>query len=165
MYNLKGLFSNTTANLKYIILGIALIIIIPLICYVYIKYLTPKMRALYKPNREQLPTFVESFTTNNASSNLAELLFFSADWCPHCKKAQPSWDASKSTYNNQPIDGYKVIYKEVNCTKPTETNEGLMNKYNVEGFPTLILLKNNQPIDYNGEITEDGIKKFLYDNL
>lgn len=163
MYNFKDSFAKlrNSPSMRYIILGIVLIILVPLIAYIYIKYFTPKLKELYKPNKEQSPTF----STNGSTSNLAELLFFSADWCPHCKKALPYWNASKATYNNQKIDGFTVIYTEVNCTKPNGTTEKQMDQYGVQGFPTLVLLKNNQPIEYNGEITEDGIKKFLYDNL
>ena len=76
-----------------------------------------------------------------------ELLFFYVDWCPHSKTAKPHWDEFKvdnkwvPSNENGNVDRNRIIFKEINCTDETEQTIKLMNKYNIDGFPTIILLK------------------------
>ena len=44
---------------------------------------------------------------NNRGTSEAKLMFFSADWCPHCKKAKPEWDKFSSEYANKEIGYYE----------------------------------------------------------
>jgi thiol-disulfide isomerase/thioredoxin len=161
MYNFKNTLTNIKNNptSKYIIIGVIVFIAACIIGYVYIKYLTPKLQEIYKPNKEKVPKF--STGSSSSTTNVAELYLFKADWCPHCKSAQPEWDASKKAYDNQVVNGYKVIYREINCTKPTGEVEALMDKFNIDGYPTLKLLKDDQIINFDAKVTTDNIKQFL----
>ena len=44
---------------------------------------------------------------NNRRVSEAELLFFSADWCPHCKNAKPEWDSFKKEYDGKEM-GFEI---------------------------------------------------------
>ena len=44
------------------------------------------------------------------------IYFFRADWCPHCKKAQPEWNSFSQTNNGKILQGYKINCVDVNCT-------------------------------------------------
>jgi len=71
----------------------------------------------------------------------AAVLLFSADWCPHCKKAKPEWDAFQSQLPEQ-LNGYKVQKYSVDCTDDTNpTSKNLMDKFEVTGFPTVLIIK------------------------
>ena len=112
------------------------------------------MKATYQANSEHT-----SGDTGNGNS--AELLFFFADWCPHCKAAKPIWNDLKSEYQNKTINGYQVIFTEVDCSEETTEVEKLMNQYNVEGYPTIKLLKDGQIIEYDAKPSKTTLTQFL----
>ena len=100
-------------------------------------------------------------TTTSKTGKEAELMLFYVDWCPHCKTAKPVWNDVKSEYENKTINGYTVIFTEVNCTEETAELEQMMNKYNIEGFPTIKLLKDGQVIEYDAKPTKETLTQFL----
>ena len=59
------------------------------------------------------------------------------------------------------INGYTVVFTEINCTTETEEISQMMNKYKIEGFPTLKLLKDGQIIEYDAKPTKDTLDEFL----
>jgi thiol-disulfide isomerase/thioredoxin len=128
------------------IVGAIILIVVALVYYFYIM---PKS----KPNYSA----VEGF----AQDKSAELLFFYADWCPHCKTAKPAWAEIVSKYENKTINGYKVQFTEINCTTETDEIGQIMNKYKIEGFPTLKLLKDGQIIEYDAKPTKETLDEFL----
>ena len=98
---------------------------------------------------------------NTEPSKEADLLFFYADWCPHCKTAKPEWDALKKENEGKVINGYSVIYTEYNCVNPSPELEDLMNKYEIKGYPTIKLIKDGQVIDYDAKPTTSTLNQFL----
>jgi thiol-disulfide isomerase/thioredoxin len=118
-------------------------------------YYTFKPSTAYKPNNEHIETGAAS------TGKSAELLFFHVDWCPHCKTAKPAWDEIKTQYENKTINGYKVVFTEINCTNETAEVEQMMNKYSIEGFPTIKLLKDGQIIEYDAKPTKATLDQFL----
>ena len=58
-------------------------------------------------------------------------------------------------------NGYKVIFTEVNCSEETAEVDKMMNQYNVEGYPTIKLLKDGQIIEYDAKPSKDTLTKFL----
>lgn len=152
----------TQQNTKMIIVYVfGLLILIAILYYCYIKYIAPKFKELYKPNKEQLPLFAGSNSSGGSNQNDAELYLFTANWCPYCKAAAPEWNSVKTEYENKLINGYKVIFIEVNCTTSNAENDHLMDKFNVEGFPTIKLLKNGQIISYDAKVTSAHLTQFL----
>jgi thiol-disulfide isomerase/thioredoxin len=137
-----------------IIFAVILFIIISTTYYFY--YVVPQMRENYKPNYEQMP---EGSVGNNG--NASELLFFYADWCPHCKTAKPIWNDLKSEYENKMINGNKVIFTEINCSEESTEVEKMMNQYNVEGYPTIKLVKDGQVIEYDAKPSSETLRQFL----
>jgi thiol-disulfide isomerase/thioredoxin len=129
-----------------VIVGVVLLIISALVYYFYIM---PKSNPKYSA--------AEGFEQDKS----AELLFFYADWCPHCKTAKPAWAEIVSKYENKTINGYKVVFTEINCTTETEEIGQMMNKYKIEGFPTLKLLKDGQVIEYDAKPTKETLDEFL----
>ena len=88
-------------------------------------------------------------------------MFFFTNWCPHCKTAKPVWEELKKEYENKTVNGYKVIFTEVDCTEETAEVDAMMNKYNVEGYPTIKLLKDGQVIEYDAKPSKDTLVQFL----
>lgn len=155
----SGLFSkiktvgNNINSTTYII--IAVIILFGVIAGLYYYYyISPQSNAKYKANKEHL-------TNNPNEGKNAELLFFFADWCPHCKTAKPIWNDLKAQYENKTINGYHVVFTEINCSEETAEVEKMMNQYSVEGYPTIKLLKDGQVVEYDAKPTKETLTQFL----
>jgi len=83
----------------------------------------------------------EGFNTEDNST--AKLKLFYADWCGHCTKFKPIFDGElKKRVESQLIP---VELEAIDC----DNNKEIANKYNVSGYPTLILEVNNKRIKYN----------------
>jgi thiol-disulfide isomerase/thioredoxin len=144
-------FSNNKV-IMYLLIAVIVFAILYAVYYYY--YSNPQMGANYQPNHEQVPE-------NPTSGGESELLFFYAEWCPHCKTAKPIWESLKSEYANKTINGSVVTFTEVNCTEETAEVEKMMNQYNVEGYPTFKLLKNGQVIEYDAKPNRETLVQFL----
>lgn len=138
----------------WIIIG-AVILFSILAAVYYFYYIAPQNKAQYKANSEHISK------DDSGNGKSAELLFFFADWCPHCKSAKPIWNDLKAQYENKTINGYKVIFTEVNCSEETAEVDKMMNQYNVEGYPTIKLLKDGQIIEYDAKPSKDTLTQFL----
>jgi len=151
-------FSRIRNSISFGTLGIILVIIIFLVVaiYFYYKIVLPKNPTSYYANNEN-----KSVSGFSGGSKQAELLLFSVDWCPHCKTAKPEWDSLKQEYQGKTINGYVVIFTDVNCTKETPEVEKLMNTYKVQGYPTIKLLKDGQVIEYDAKPTKATLEQFL----
>jgi thiol-disulfide isomerase/thioredoxin len=141
-------------NTNTILMIGAIILFASLAIFYYLYYIAPAAKA-YHPNSEQVPAGTSSH------SNSAELMFFYADWCPHCKSAKPIWNDLKAEYETKTINGYKIIFTEVNCSEETAEVEKLMNQYNIEGYPTIKLIKDGQVIEYDAKPSKETLTKFL----
>lgn len=135
---------------------IAIIVVVLLLCvfayYTYKQYVDTKTS--FHANRENIPKDVNSNKT-------ATLMLFYVDWCPHCKTAKPEWESLKSEYDGNTINGYTITFVEHNCTNESEDVSQLMDKYNIEGYPTIKLLKDNQVIEYDAKPTKSTMEQFL----
>ena len=133
-----------------IIVGILLLIIFAY--YTYKQYADTKTS--FKANRENIPK-------DQNSNKTATLMLFYVDWCPHCKTAKPEWESLKSQYDGNSINGYTVNFMEYNCTNESDEVSQLMDKYNIEGYPTIKLIKDNQVIEYDAKPTKSTMEQFL----
>tara|TARA_B100000586_G_scaffold269328_2_gene247907 strand:+ start:553 stop:1077 length:525 start_codon:yes stop_codon:yes gene_type:complete len=62
-----------------------------------------------------------------------QLVLFYAPWCPHCKDMLPEWDKFAEANRSN------VEAKKVN----SEEQPALIKEYDVQGFPTILLLDPN----------------------
>ena len=120
--------------------------------YYYFTYIG---KSTFKHNLEHKPA-----DSKNRNSQ-AELILFTVDWCPHCKKAQPIWNDLKSEYENKTINGYTILFTEINCTNESPDVEKMVNKYKIEGYPTIKLLKDGNVIEYDAKPNKDTLVQFL----
>jgi len=142
---------NKNWNLVFYILIILSLILTVLIIYYY--YNSEKNSTVYKANRENI--------SKNSINKIAELILFSVDWCHHCKTAKPEWEKLKAQYEGTQINNYTLIFTEHNCTGESPQIEELMNKYKIEGYPTIKLLKDDQIIEYDAKPTKSTMEQFL----
>lgn len=96
----------------------------------------------------------EAFENFEDGSNNPCLVLFHAKWCGHCKKMMPEWKKFKSQNKS------KVLAIDVDSE-----NKEVMNKYKVQGFPTIKYFSNGHANggaqDYTGPRTLKGFQNFV----
>tara|TARA_B100000902_G_scaffold396513_1_gene457723 strand:+ start:2212 stop:2610 length:399 start_codon:yes stop_codon:yes gene_type:complete len=83
--------------------------------------------------------------------NPKELIYFYMDGCSHCEKFSPIWDQFVNQYNG-PLQLKKMERKQA--------GEELLKKYNVNGFPMVILVDeegNSKPFEGKRTVEELNI--------
>ena len=98
---------------------------------------------------------------NNSSAKSADILFFYADWCPHCKQAKPEWSKFKAEYQNKLVSEYKLNLIDVNCTSELGESGQLIKTYDVEGFPTVKANSNGKIINFDAKVTKENLDLFV----
>ena len=94
------------------------------------------------------------------------IYFFHVDWCPHCKTAQPEWQAFSDNFNNRDINGYVIRCIDQDCTeKPQGTKdpeiEKLINDFDIKGYPTVKMVKNSKTIDFDANVSQKNLEQFI----
>ena len=136
---------------KWILIVLGVVIILGLIYY-FTRSTEKKDESSsreYDPNESKLP------------KKEAEIMMFFVDWCPHCKTAKPEWDKVKAEYEGKEVNGYTIIFTDVNCTEATPETEKLISTYKIDGYPTIKLLKDNEVIEYEAKPNKDTLVQFL----
>lgn len=113
--------------------------------------------------RRQQKEFSDVANTSHVKENIDIYLFW-ADWCPHCVKCKPEWDAFVSAYNGKTIGNYKIMCHDIDCSsdKPNATQL----QYNITSFPTVKAVKPDADgkkltIDYEAKVTNSNLEKFV----
>ena len=116
---------------------------------------------VFQKSKPNLKTSIEPGVSKPVSSQEAEVLFFYANWCPHCKAAKPHWNEVKNEYDGKTINGYTLKFTDIDCTEETPDVKNATDEYDIEGYPTIKLIKDGQVIDYDAKPTKDTLEKFI----
>jgi thioredoxin-related protein len=93
------------------------------------------------------------------------LNMFHVDWCPHCKNALPKWNNTKNKFKDELVNGYSVKFTDINCTSEDTNVTELINKYGIDSFPTIIMLKKNGDVaEFDAAVTEHTLTEFIQAN-
>ena len=85
-------------------------------------------------------------------SNPKTCTYYYMNNCGYCDKFTPEWDKFVAGYS-----GPVVLQKKERQEAGDE-----LNKYNVEGFPTVILCdENGDHKEFNGDRTSEGLNQFV----
>ncbi|MCP4273574.1 MAG: hypothetical protein GY781_16725, partial [Gammaproteobacteria bacterium] len=71
----------------------------------------------------------------------------------HCKRLAPTWEELAADLASDPV--HHVAH--VDCTQYKET----CAKFDVKGYPTIILIKDGEAIEYSGKRTKESLRTFL----
>jgi thiol-disulfide isomerase/thioredoxin len=118
------------------------------------------VRAYNNINNKQKNKFSDVANANRRNRE-AIVYFFHVDWCPHCKKALPEWKNFVSKYNGKEINGYVIKPVDIDCTKETGDVTELINRYNIDSYPTIKLIREDTTIDFESKITSNTLEKFV----
>ena len=94
-----------------------------------------------------------------AEPKTATIRLFKVDWCPHCKKALPEFQQVEDEYNGKIVNGYKLDFVVVDGEDPA--NESLVNQHKIQGYPTIVLTKDGQTIEYDAKVDKPTLDKFI----
>ena len=147
---LKEMVSNIVYSKKFLLVIFMAALLTVLAFFIYNYYVAPRLNPTFVENKELMG--VDSMDINEV-----DIYYFFTEWCPHCKKARPIWDNLKEQYNDKIFNGKTLHFKEVNC----EENEKIADQFNIEGYPTIKLVKGNQVVDYDAKPDAASLKEFL----
>jgi len=100
--------------------------------------------------------------TEYGTGKFVQIMRFHTTWCPHCQSTRVDWETIKEKYNGKVKNGYKIEMIDVDCTDETPNVANLMNKYKVEGYPTIILIKDgSDPTHFNAKPTSSALDEFI----
>ena len=143
-------------NPKFLFIIVLLAIFISLAFFVYNKYVAPKLNPDFVPNKE--------FVQKDSDVDEAILYYFRVDWCPICKnKADPVIKELKEFYEKNPPPNIPLTFITINPEKDEGAAEGFEEKFNinVDGFPSIFLVKGDKIVEFNANPTSDTLKEFI----
>lgn len=88
---------------------------------------------------------------------IAELYLFKTDWCPHCKRAVPIFESLKQEYDHKLVNGHRILFRVVDC----EQEPKIADKFKIEGYPTIKLVKGDQVIEYDAKPEKEHLVQFM----
>ncbi len=144
---------------KYTIWFVVATIFIGLAFYVYSSYISPKINPQFVENKE----IVSSMDDDAKNTSVVDLILFKVDWCPHSKKAIPIWNKIKSKWDNQSINGKKLIFKILDGDKEEDKINQFEDQYKkrIDGYPTIVLVKDKEIIEYDAKPDLKTFEEFL----
>ena len=125
-----------TQTLLFIVLFIIFIIIA---YYSYNAYMKKKNN---NPNSEYIK-----------NDKLGELMLFYAAWCPYSQTTMKQLYTYKEKYKGP----YNISFSEIDC----DENPTLADNYNIDSYPTIILLTNNKKYIFDAQMSDDTLTEFI----
>ncbi len=80
-----------------------------------------------------------------------------ADWCGHCKKAAPEFKKLEAASPIPLSNGTHATVKILDA----DQDKADIKKYNVRGYPSILIVRGSDTIEYPGERTYEGVVDFL----
>ena len=123
----------------------------------YNTYIAPKINPEFIPNKE--------FINNKDVEKNAYLYLFYVKWCPYSKKSLEPWNKVTEKYNGQKINNYNIQMISINGDSEEEKMKDFENTYmknkKIDGYPSLFLVKDDQVIEYDTDVTVENLSEFI----
>ena len=122
------------------------------------------IRHFVNASTEGFETSCSNFESTLGNSGKKLVLFY-ADWCKHCKNFKPTWESVSSSVNSE--NDKKMI--SINVGNNSPESKTIMEEYNVQGFPTVVLIdqsNNKKSIEpYDGPRDKSSLESYVNKNL
>jgi thiol-disulfide isomerase/thioredoxin len=105
--------------------------------------------------------YMTNLDNNDNELKNASMYFFYATWCTFSMSALPEWNRIVEKYHGNEVNGYRINCIGIDCTNETIEIESEMKKYNIEGFPTLKLIKDDHIIEFDAKVTYNNMQEFI----
>ena len=143
---------------KLWIIIIILAIFIGIAIYVYSYYISPTLQPAYVPNKE----------FEKEKARRAAIHLFYVEWCPHSTNARKEWDKVKNQFDGKSVNGTVLEFIEINgedndgqVMNSFENQHGLTGDKKIEGYPTIILVKGDQVVEFDAKPNETSLTEFI----
>lgn len=134
----------------YLIVGAVVIAAVGIAVWFYVK----------KYKKDKFTAVEDGIMNQNTppSSAGGKLILLYANWCGHCKQLMPEWHKARAQLNG-------VIDVEEHECSGSASSSGILQKYSVSGFPTIIFDGGNgRVVKYDGQRIADAIISFVQQN-
>jgi thiol-disulfide isomerase/thioredoxin len=157
--NIKASTLQLFSNKKFLAIVLLSCLFIGVAIYVYMNHISPKLNPSFVPNKE--------FVEGSDQPKNADIYFFYTEWCPHSKKSKPIFEKVKKIYDGKPINGTTIHFHEVDGEKKEEEMNIFEkeHKVNIDGFPSIYLVKKDSIIEYDANPTKKSLSEFLNTTL
>lgn len=133
-----------------------LLIIIFFAIFIYIAY--HAFQSFQAQSEAKVPDDIANDLKRNSEVGI---FLFAADWCNFCKKAAPVWEAFVNEYNGKNYNDYRIVCKKIDCTNNKGESKIMADRYKVEKFPTIIMIKDGKIYDFEANVTKEHLETFL----
>ncbi len=147
----------TEKNKKFILIGIAILLLV-LFLFNQSSVQPVSNEKQCCGNIANTQHLKDMYSNNKEIYNTPTIMNFNTDWCGYSRQFQPVWNKFSSNMSNK-----KINVKNIKCDR--KENEELCKKFNVQGYPTVKMISNNNTIEYNGNRTVEDLEKFANQNM
>lgn len=143
-----------------------LIMVLIFICiYIYYEYVDKKTK--FSSSNE----FIDKSNMVDSSETTPTLYYFYADWCPHCAKLKENGvhdhilNLDGTTYGDN--DNIILKVRDFECGDNKDADSGMneaqkyMKEYNIDGFPSVVLVYNGEIYEFEAKIDKKNINSFI----
>jgi thiol-disulfide isomerase/thioredoxin len=104
----------------------------------------------------------DDVANESPSETPIRITMFSVDWCPHCKKALPEWDAFANSYHKKVVNGYMIQCVKLDCTDSSDPKvKAALEANEIDSYPTVIMMKGGERYDFDAKITKGALEQFV----
>lgn len=164
-----GGFFSRNVN-QWVILGLVLLFILLAVMIVQYYYAANSNKMAKNisnmQGKKNIPTGNGAMAANlegfgSGAANV-EAMFFNVDWCPHCVRAKPEWAKFVNSHSGDSNITFVGGADGTNCTDDSDSSvRSLIQKYDIQHFPTVIFVKNGTPTEFQGRVDADSLDSFL----
>ncbi len=157
--NLSGIFEFLYSK-KFLIILATVSLFLGITFYVYTNYVAPKLNPDYVPNKE----FIQQGEGEDGGlGKIADVYFIYANWCPYSKKVKPIWEQIKNEYDGKSINNYSIKFFDIDGEKEEKKIKDFETTYNkqIDGYPTIVIVKENQVIEFEAKPNRETLEEFI----
>jgi len=87
-------------------------------------------------------------------SKTSRIILVKAEWCGHCQAFKEEWGKIQKELKSDTIEF---------ITLDSDADKKMIEKYEVKGYPTILVENKDKIVEFTGKRNVNGIKKFIED--